>query len=196
MPGRLNRALNLIFVLALFALMLRGLWESGATEPSIVNGLLPWQDAAKYHADAQRLAAGFLYGEKTAMRPFFSGFLALLLAVSGQNLQASLALLVLTVSLSVFLLLEETRRSLNPLARVLLVVLLFLYYRGICGSTLTENLGLALGVLGLGTAGAGRRKQATAICPVRHLHGLDGAQHAAGALFYPAVPGILDRLVV
>jgi len=157
LPGRLSSALNLLLICVLFALTLKGLWESGTTEPSIVNGLFPWQDAAQYYSDAQRLLAGFMYGEKSAMRPFFSGFLSLLLLLSGHSLQGALALVVLIVSLACFVFIEEVRKVLSPFASLSVLALVFLYERGLGGSTLTENLGLALGALGAGLLIQGMR---------------------------------------
>jgi len=84
------------------------------------------------------------------MRPFFTGLLALFLWLGGHSLQFSTALLVLFTALSFYFMLEESRRIFSPLVCVSLFLLLFLYYRGLAGSTLTENLGLAFGALGAG----------------------------------------------
>jgi hypothetical protein len=92
-------------------------------------------------------------------RPLFTGLLATLLAVTGQNLQVTLALLVAVNAIAGWLLAREIQASHGPLAAVLGLLLLFLFYRveGGLGTTLTENLGLPLGMLSMAGLWRGAR---------------------------------------
>lgn len=142
----------------LFALPLRALWQDLAGHPSVVGGLLPASDAGGYYADALRLLSGEPLGW-SSRRPLFVGLLSTLLAATGRNLQLSIALMVLLNAVAAFLLAREWRASFGPIAGATALVLLFLFYRvdGGLGTTLTENLGLAMGALGFAAIARGVR---------------------------------------
>lgn len=135
--------------LVLFALPLSGLWNNGITEPGIIGGLLPWSDASGYYGDAKRLLEGDTFSVFSSRRPLFAGMLASLLGLTGQNLQVTLAILVLINAVSCFLLVREIQRSHGTIAGLIVLAILFVFYRRFAGTALTENLGLALGSVGL-----------------------------------------------
>jgi predicted permease len=89
-----------------------------------VGGLLPFSDASGYHYDARRLLDGHLLGW-SARRPLFSGLLATLLGLTGQNLQVVLAILVAMTAVACFLLAREVRDTDGPAAAVVVLLLLF-----------------------------------------------------------------------
>jgi hypothetical protein len=141
--------LGLGLILALFALTVSGLWTSGVSEPSILGGLIPFSDAAGYYSDARRLLEGQLFSSFSSRRPLFAGMLAALLGLTGRNLQLTLAVLVAITAVACYLLTREVQSTHGILAATLVMVMLFLYYRRFTGTTLTENLGLSSGALGL-----------------------------------------------
>ncbi len=141
--------LGLGLILALFALTVSGLWASGVSEPSILGGLIPFSDAAGYYSDARRLLEGQLFSSFSSRRPLFAGMLAALLGLTGRNLQLTLAVLVAITAVACYLLAREVQGTHGILAATLVMVVLFLYYRRFTGTTLTENLGLSSGALGL-----------------------------------------------
>lgn len=160
LPGWAGQLTSLCATQALFGLALAGLWASGQTTSIVISGLLPWSDASDYYTSALRLLEGLPFEPFAAWRPLFPGLLATLLAITGRNLQAALALLVVIAALSTFLLGREIQRSHGPLAAVFVTVLLFLFYRRFVGTTMSENLGYSLGLLGFAllwrSAGQGR----------------------------------------
>ncbi len=146
--GRAGRSLAFCVVAALYAASLAGLWASGQSEPAVIGGLLPWSDASGYYMDARRVLDGLPFSIFAARRPLFPGLLAVLLWITSENLQVTLAVLVFLNAAGAFLAAWEVRRSHGPLPGTLTLVILFLFFRRFCGTTMTENLGMLLGCLG------------------------------------------------
>lgn len=146
--GLLGKALSLTFTLALFALALAGLWATGQTQSTILNGIVPLYDAANYYADALRLLAGWDISDFSARRPLFAGFLSVLLWLSGRNLMIALALLALSTAVACYLAAQEIEATHGPEAAVFVLIILFLFYRHHSGTVMSENLGVPLGTLG------------------------------------------------
>lgn len=148
LPGRLGRALSLSALLTTFALPLARLWHTGASDSFIIGGLLPFSDAAIYYGDARNILMGGTMGEWSPQRPFFPGILATLLAATQQNLQISLAIFVAMNAIACFFVAREMQKTHGATVAALISVQVFLYYRVFIGKTVTEHLGLALGLLG------------------------------------------------
>lgn len=149
LPGRVGTLVAWSATLLLFALPLAGFWEGGISFRYVFGGLLPFRDAAGYYYDAQRLLEGDVFPYDLTRRPFFTGTLATLLWLNGQNLQVALAIFVLINAATCFLLSREVQRSHGPLAGAVVVTLLFVFYRDYTGAVMTEHLGVALGALAL-----------------------------------------------
>jgi len=145
--GFWGNVLGLGLTLILFGLPLSGLWRSGASEPFIIAGLLPFSDAASYYNDALRVTEGFRFSAFSARRPLFPALLTVLLALTGGNLVVSLAILGALIGLACFLAAREMQRSIGIWPALLFFFVLFLFYRRFAGATMTENLGLPLGIL-------------------------------------------------
>ena len=135
--------------MGLFGLSLAALWATGASDPSIIGGLLPWSDASAYYYDARRLGVGVPFSDFSARRPIFAGWLAVILRLTGDNLQWSLALLVAINAVACFLLARAVAGTEGDFAAAFTILILLLFYRRFSGTTLTENAGVALGALGL-----------------------------------------------
>ncbi|KAF0109682.1 MAG: hypothetical protein FD147_2114 [Chloroflexi bacterium] len=144
--GRFGTLVALGLTLVLFALPVSGLWRSGGSEPFIIGGLLPFSDAASYYSDAQRVVEGYRFSAFSARRPLFPALLTVLLAVTGQNLLVSIGVLCAVIAIACYIASREMQRSFGTLPAVVFLFTLFLFYRRIAGTTMTENLGLPLGV--------------------------------------------------
>jgi hypothetical protein len=147
------RAAARTLILILFALPLSALWKSGRSDGSKIGGLLPFSDADHYYHCASILAEGQGFsaspeGAFCSRRPLFASALGGLLAATGHDLRAALALLVLINAVACSLATWELRATHGPVAATLFVVTLFLFYRPLAGATLTEQLGLPLGAVG------------------------------------------------
>jgi hypothetical protein len=149
LPGRWPLLLTFIFGAALFGLSLGGLWASGQSEPYVVSGLIPYNDAATYSIDANRLLDGEHLSAMSSRRPFFTGMLGALLGVTGRNLQNAMAILVFLLAVSCVFLALEVRRIRGSAAGAITLWIVFLFARRFTGTTMTETLGLSLGALGL-----------------------------------------------
>ncbi len=134
---------------ALFGLALAGLWASGQSEPYVMSGLIPYNDAATYYLDANRLLDGFLFSEASSHRPLAIGLLGVILGITGRNLQNATAVLVFIEAISCSYLALEIRRIKGPAAGAVTLWIVFLFARRFIGTTMTETLGLALGALAL-----------------------------------------------
>jgi hypothetical protein len=95
------------------------------------------------------LAAGetFASSDFCSRRPLFTALLGGMLALTGGNLKASLALLCLITASSAYLVAREVQAALGGLAATLVLLVAFLFQRWYVATTLTEHLGMALGAL-------------------------------------------------
>jgi len=138
--------LSVVLVLASFALAC--LWNSGISEEPVVMGLLPYKDASNYYTEAQLLLNGSPI-RSWGGRPIFSLFLAVLLRLTGSNLQVAIAIMVAITILCCYAAAREVNRNFGAAPAAFTMYLLFVYYRQFIGVTYTENLGLAFGALSL-----------------------------------------------
>lgn len=161
--GRFGWPTGLAVTLVLFAFTLAGLWASGQSEANVISGLLPWSDANSFYLDAQRLMEGGLFNSMSAQRPLQPAFLALILSLSGNNLQVTVAVFTAITALACYLLGREVLRSHGAAAAALVMQVLFLYFRRFTGTVMTESLGVPLGMLGFALLwkGAANRKLPT-----------------------------------
>jgi hypothetical protein len=146
-PGKWGQTAGFLAVLLVFGLTLSGLWGGAKSEFGIVEGLLPWSDAQGYYSGALRLAEGFLFPPFSGRRPLFPGLLSSLLVITSHNLQIVQVILVAFNALACTLLAREIKRTHGVFAAVITLVISFVFYRRFSGTTLTENLGFALGAI-------------------------------------------------
>lgn len=158
---------TLIAVFLLFSLALAGLWASGKSEPSLINGLLPLFDPGHYYLDALGWLQGFGFSEQSAMRPIFISFLSLLLSLTGRDLQVTTGILTFLLAFLVFVYAIKTRQVFGSFIAAFSVFILFLYSRRFLGITFSENLGLVFSLLGFTALWIGSR-------PINHLQLLLG----------------------
>ena len=148
-PGWGAKYLRLGIILISFTLPLLRLWETGESTWNIVLGLLPWADATQYYFDASRLLEGGLFSAFSGRRPLYASLLALLLKLSGQNLQIVLIVFTIINALAVFLFVEEINHELGSISAIVAFYLSQLFYRPFVGTVLTEQLGYPVGLLAL-----------------------------------------------
>jgi len=144
-----KRAFLFFIITALFAFSLAGLWANTQTENFILAGLLPRSDASYQYAGALSLLDFGVLNETTTRRPFFAELFAFILAISNRNLQISLSIMSFLVAVGVWFCADVIEKKLDKGAAVIFIVLIHLYYLNIVGTTLTENLGLILGLFSL-----------------------------------------------
>ncbi len=147
--GWIGKALTLTITLTIFLLPLIAIWEHvTVTSGAAIGGLLPWSDANSYYIDASALLDGYPIGF-SARRPLFVGLLATLLKFTNGNLTICILVLVILNAIATFFLAQEISLNYGPLSGAIITILSLLFYKhagsGGVGTTLTENLGLALG---------------------------------------------------
>ena len=183
LSGWIRTLTSLSLTLILFALPISALWNSGISDGFIIGGLLPTGDAGGYYWEARRVLE---FGNMSAWgsrRPLFSGVLATLLGLTQQNLQLTLAILVAITAISCFLAAREVQRSHGTAAGLMVITILFLFYRRFIGYTMTESLGLALGAVGFAILWRGTRQRQISYCLVGILLVTLALNARAGAFF-------------
>ena len=141
--------LRLGLILIAFTLPLLRLWETAESTWNIVLGLLPWADATEYYFDASRLMQGGLFSAFSGRRPLFTSLLTILLELSRQNLQITLIIFTILNGLVVFFFVEEIHTEFGTVSAVVALYLSQFFYRPFVGTTLTEQLGVPIGILAL-----------------------------------------------
>lgn len=179
------RAFAICFSLValLFACPLSALWSSGLSFGTVVGGLLPWDDANEYYHGALRLLTGEKLSFFASIRPLYTGTLATVLKLTGTNLQAALALFTLFNAFSCFLLAREIRRTHGALGAMIVTMIIFLFSIRYNGRAMTENLGLAMGNLGLALLWSSADKRQARMALVGILVMTIGLIARAGAFF-------------
>jgi hypothetical protein len=148
LKGFWGRLFSFTLIMGLFSLALSGLWASGSTEPQVISGLLPTTDAGEYYYDALRLLNGVKFFDFSSRRPIFPALLSFILFITGKNLQATNAVLVGIVGIACYFSTRQARKIWNPLSASIFLLFIFFFIRRYTGKIMTENLGLAFGLLG------------------------------------------------
>jgi hypothetical protein len=136
-----------VFIFSLFALPLIYKWQFAQFVDFNLGGLFPWSDASGYLQEAQRLLNGSFLTVWGSRRPLFSAFLAVMLELTGRNFMVSHAVLTLVNALTVLLVVREVRRIYGATGASVLLIFAYEFYIRFAGTTMTEQLGFALGNL-------------------------------------------------
>lgn len=129
--------------------MLYVTWRDGFSDGSILLGWLPHSDAGGYYRDAQSILAGFPISDFSSRRPLFAAYLAGLLSLTGNDLPFALILASLFVIAALVVCAMALLRTSSHIAVAVFSVVIIYFYRRFVGTTLTEQLGLGLGLLAL-----------------------------------------------
>lgn len=157
---RLEPFISFGITLVIFALPLTLLWSTGRTGSALIGGILPWSDTVGYF----RIAQSLLDGRDVYLgfsRPFFPGYLAVLLGLAQRNLMVVQALLTGGVAIACYLASREVRRTHGNVVAVTMLTGIFLFFTPYLGSLMTENLGIVMGALSFALLwrGATQRRQ-------------------------------------
>jgi len=136
-----------VSVFALFTIPLIYKWQFAQFDDFILGGLQPWSDASAYLQEAQRLYHGLLLTPVGARRPMFHAFLSVLLHLTSGNFMVTLAVLTWINAIAVLLVVREIRRNFGGPAAAFLLIFTYVFYARFAGTTMTEQLGFALGNL-------------------------------------------------
>jgi len=148
----------------LFALPLAGVWNSGISEANILGGVIPWSDANGYYVDASQTLEGRHFSTFSSRRPLFAALLTFLLGITQENLQFSIAILVLMTAVACFFCTREIQRSHGTFAALFVLTLVFIFYRRFAGTILTTNLGMPLGLIGFSILWRGASQEQINLC--------------------------------
>lgn len=124
-----------------------GYWAGGRTNANAIGGLIPWNDAAGYFNCARALADGGALDSFCQRRPHYSGYLTSLFALSGERLQLTLLLQAGLIALACFLYIRVIVKRWGLTAAFLALAPVAAFAGEYSITTLTENLGLPLGLV-------------------------------------------------
>jgi len=122
-------------------------WSGEVLSYFYIGGLLPNSDAGNYYEGARNLLIEGDLSVWSSRRPMMTTYLASILAISNFSLINTVLLISGISAFSIALVTASIRRT-EPVAVALWAfVLMFFFYNGYVGTTLSENLGLTLGGL-------------------------------------------------
>jgi hypothetical protein len=135
-------------VACLLGLSLAALWTGVYSELQVAGGMIYFSDAHQYYTDAIRLLNGFSFSSFSARHPLPTVALAILLSLSGGNLQVALSATVFLAGMAMYFAAREALDRFGAVAASILLLLLFFFYRRFTGLPDSENLGILLGGFG------------------------------------------------
>lgn len=185
------RALLWALLPAMFvALSLYGSWAP-VSDSSRVFGL-PYSDAHAYLDAALRLSSGFRLTDFAGRRPLYPGFLSSVLAMTGYSLTVTCALQALVVALAICWFSEQVAVRLGFLEALVCGLVLSAFFVRFVEKTLSENLGLLLGLVAWGSLGQWDRRRRASDVALGYFALTLGLLARAGAFFM--LPALLVAL--
>lgn len=124
-------------------------WLSGISDYILLGGLLPFSDASGYFVDAQNILLGNEVSEFSGKRPIYAAMLSAITGIFGENLHHILIVQTTFLSGVLALLAIRSKQIYGAVFTAFFMATIWLFYRRFIGETMTENLGLFLGCLGL-----------------------------------------------
>ena len=122
-------------------------WSGEGLSFFYIGGLLPNSDAGNYYEGARNLLIEGGLSTWSSRRPMMTTYLASILAISNFSLINTVSMISGLAAFSIALVAVSIRNT-EPLGVALWAfILMFFYYNGYVGTTLSENLGLTLGGL-------------------------------------------------
>jgi hypothetical protein len=122
-------------------------WSGEVLNHFYIGGLLPHSDAANYYSGARRLLIEGDLTNWSSRRPMMTVYIAALLGITGFSLVKTISIMAAIAALGIALTSAALRKTEPPVVALWALLLMFLFYNGIAGTMLSENLGLALGCL-------------------------------------------------
>ena len=122
-------------------------WSGEELSYFYIGGLLPNSDAGNYYEGARDLLIEGDLSIWSSRRPMMTTYLASILAISNFSLIYTVSIISGLAAFSVALVSASIRRTEPAAVALWAIVLIFFFYNGYVGTTLSENLGLTLGGL-------------------------------------------------
>jgi hypothetical protein len=148
-PTRYGLLFLALLVLVSILAPMFGHWMGGRSLPNAVGGLLPWNDAAGYFNCARALADGVALDSFCQRRPHYTAYLTSLLSAAGRDLQLMLLIQALVLASGVFLFAKAISARWGFAVAIVAIAPLAAFAGSHSVTTLTENLGLVLGVVAM-----------------------------------------------
>lgn len=148
-PARYGLLCLSLLILVTVLLPMFGHWMGGRSLPNAVGGLLPWNDAAGYFNCARALTDGITLDSFCQRRPHYTAYLTSLLSATGQNLQLMLLIQALMLASGVFLFAKVISARWGFAVAIVAIAPIAAFASSHSVTTLTENLGLVLGVVAI-----------------------------------------------
>lgn len=135
-------------IFALCLLVLLASWTNGGTQDySAIGGLLPYNDAAAYFEGAEQLLQDGTFTNFSERRPLNVAFLAARLLIADENIYWAIILQAIVVALALYLASLQTYRLLGSANAAVFFAINFAFLNSCLPRTLSEPLGISLGLL-------------------------------------------------
>jgi hypothetical protein len=160
-----NLNLGFLYIVVLFSITLPifGYWIGGRSHTNAIGGLLPWNDAAGYFNCARALVDGSALDPFCQRRPHYSGYLSGLFTLTGERLQLTLLLQAMVVAIASILFIGPLSKRWGLGAALMGLSPIVAFAGEYSITTLTENLGLPLGLVAVTFLLSGAQSQRTGI---------------------------------
>ena len=122
-------------------------WSGEVLSYFYIGGLLPNSDAGNYYEGARYLLTEGDLTIWSSRRPMMTTYLASILAISNFSLINTVSIITGLAAFSIALVTVSIRRTEPAAVALWAFVLMFFFYNGYVGTTLSENLGLTAGGL-------------------------------------------------
>ena len=122
-------------------------WSGEVLSYFFIGGLLPNSDAGNYYEGARNLLIEGDLSIWSSRRPMMTTYLASILAISNFSLIDTVSIISGLAAFSIALVAASIRRTEPAAVALWAFVLMFFFYNGYVGTTLSENLGLTVGGL-------------------------------------------------
>ena len=120
-------------------------WSGEVLSFFYIGGLLPNSDAGNYYEGARNLLIEGGLSTWSSRRPMMTAYLASILAASNFSLINTVSMISGIAAFSIALVAVSIRNTESLGVALWAFILMFFYYNGYVGTTLSENLGLTLG---------------------------------------------------
>jgi hypothetical protein len=148
MKSKFKDVFTYILIIIIFGFALAGIWASGKSGPTVINGLIPIVDSEMYYDDALRLINGGLFSTLgSGVKPIFSAYFASILVMAGLNLQTALAIATFFLAIGCFFSTLALNRRFGQLPATLFFMLVFLFTRIYIGNCVSELLAIPIGLI-------------------------------------------------
>jgi hypothetical protein len=148
--GFWSRPMLLVVLICLFLILILETFRLKESNGYFMFGFVPWSDAEAYVPGGWQMLVDGTLSEWHQRRPINASMMEVRLLLSGFNLYALVLLNSLMVALATLYALLELEKHIGALAAAFFVVVVFGYAQPYLATTLSEVLGLTLGIVAFG----------------------------------------------